>query len=121
MWIVIARTPIGEAPEWVRRAWIGLELPVAHPHKRTWRVVGVNSGPKTLIGGLWALLSGRTNKISGYSVNARAAVDILATKDAAAAEWWRTNAAHLLDGRYPFIFDIESCDVVRPEATVADG
>jgi len=49
-------------------------------------------------------------RVSGYVVNAKTAVDLLAEKDPGAAEWWRQNTPRLLDGRRYFIFDEEACE-----------
>jgi hypothetical protein len=52
--------------------------------------------------------------MTGYLVNAKVAVDLLAAQNQAAADWWRTSAARLLDGRLNFGFDAEACRVVTP-------
>lgn len=75
--ILIIQRPIGEAPEWVRDAWIGLQVPVVQPRRKAWLTVGVVTGPRTLLGRIWAVLGGRSDKVTGYAVNARIAVDLL--------------------------------------------
>jgi hypothetical protein len=55
------------------------------------------------------MLTGRTLQVAGYVVNAKAAVDLLAEKNPAAAEWWHQNVEKLLDGRRNFVFDEEAC------------
>ena len=61
MFVRIIATPPGEAPEEVRRAWVGLELPLAAgetgPH--TTPVGGVLTGAHTFLGRLFKLLTGR--------------------------------------------------------------
>jgi hypothetical protein len=102
---------MGEAPEWVRDAWIGVRLPLAFPRKRNWRGSGILSGPRTFLGQLWALISGKMLRVSGYAVNAKTAVDLLAEKNSAGAEWWRQNAPELLSGRRHFVFDEDACQL----------
>ncbi len=48
--IRIVACPPGEAPQAVREAWIGLELPLPPGrlgHRRGWLTTGVVSGPRT--------------------------------------------------------------------------
>jgi len=109
---IVAR-PIGEAPEWVRDAWVGLSLPLLCPDQRRVPGVGVLSGPHFLLGQLvWRLL-GRSMTVSGYIVNAGIAVDLLEAHHPQAAGWWRANAGHLLDRSRNFVFDTPSCELER--------
>jgi hypothetical protein len=109
----IVRAPIGEAPAWVREAWVGLTLPLAPGRSEgRWRTIGVLSGPRSWLGGLWALLSGRAQAVEGFGVDAATAVDRLAAHDPEAAEWWRREAGHMLRRGQIFIFDREACDPV---------
>jgi len=107
---IVAR-PIGEAPEWVRDAWIGLEIPLLCSGERTSEGVGVLSGPRSFLAQLGDWLRGRSMNVSGYVVNARTAVDLLEAHSPKAAEWWWANTAHLLDGRSAFLFDTPACEV----------
>jgi hypothetical protein len=101
---------MGEAPEWVRDAWIGLRLPLADCQKRNWIGFGVISGPRTLIPQLWARLVGRTIRVTGYLVDAETAVELLTQENPAAASWWRQNVPHLLEPGGGFVFDEEACE-----------
>ena len=106
---IVAR-PIGEAPEWVRDAWIGLTVPLLCPGPRTLRSVGVlseDSFLRRLVG--W--LAGRPAIVNGYVVNAKIAVDLLEGHAPQAAAWWRANTGHLLDGSRNFLFDTQCCEV----------
>jgi hypothetical protein len=119
MKIRIKSTPPGEAPEHVRQAWIGLEIPV--PARFTGRRrafgVGVLSGPKSRLGALLAWLYGRAQRHVGYIVEASVAVDLLASRCPEAAEWWRQHAPRFIEpGRY-FMFAAESCDELHETAT----
>jgi hypothetical protein len=111
MFVKIVGRPSGEAPEWVRDAWIGLRLPLALRRKRKWIGHGVLTGPRGLIPQLWAFIRGRTIRTTGYAVNAKIAVDRLAETSPAAASWWRENVPMVLDGRRYFVFDEDACQV----------
>jgi len=112
MKIRIISTPPGEAPEHIRQAWIGLEIPVPPQYAGRHRAfgVGVLSGPQSWLGGLFAILFGRAPRETGYIVEASVAVDLLAARSPAAADWWRQHAPRTIEpGRY-FLFAAESCE-----------
>ena len=109
MHVTIIGRAAGEAPEWVRDAWIGLQLPLLIPGEREWRSIGVLTGPTGYFRGLWAILRGRTCRTRGYVIDAKAAVDILARANPEAAAWWRENAAQRLTGHTGFVFEKEVC------------
>lgn len=118
MLVTIIRRPDGEAPEWVRDAWIGLRLPAACPRRHVMRSFGVLSGPTGLFQWLWAVLSGRSIRVEGYAVNAKEAVDLLgAAGRPDAAAWWREHAPHLLDGCQYFAFEAAACQAGDERAT----
>jgi hypothetical protein len=111
MTIRIKSTPPGEAPGHIRQAWVGLEIPV--PARFAGRCrgfqVGVLSGPKSRIGALFAIFFGRAQREVGYIVEAKVAVDLLASRSPEAAEWWRQIAPRFIEpGRY-FMFAAECC------------
>lgn len=106
----IIRRPIGEAPEWVRDAWIGLTLPTWQSEERSWRTVGVLNGPHNPLLLRWALFRGRTVPVSGYAVDAEVAVGLLAQKHPAATQWWRDNAPKLIVSGRALIFDTDACE-----------
>lgn len=111
MQITIVRRPIGEAPDWVKDAWIGLSLPVAIPEQRTLSTVGVLSRPKTRLHFWWAALRGRTEKVTGFIVDARRAITLLSAVRPDAADWWVENAPYFAAGEEMFIFDAACCEV----------
>mgnify|MGYP000966107086 CR=1 FL=1 len=118
MKIRIKSTPPGEAPEHVRQAWIGLEIPVPprFAARRRGFGVGVLSGPRSRIGALFAILSGRAHREVGYIVEASVAVDLLASRSPEAAECRRQHAPHFIEpGRY-FMFAAESCEELHETA-----
>lgn len=114
MIIQIISLPKGEAPEEIRRSWIGLQLiaddtsPIAVP------IAHVITGPRSRLGMLIQRLRGREERWDAYVVDARDAVDALAKVDPKAAAWWYANTGHLLDGKHPLVFDSECCRVVQP-------
>lgn len=108
--IKIVRRPVGEAPEWVRDEWIGLSLPLALKRERDWRGLGVLTGPHHWLSQVWALLSGNNFKVTGYAVNAKIAVDLLADCNPHAAAWWREHTPQMLNGRRYFVFDSAACE-----------
>jgi len=110
MMIKIVRRPVGEAPDWVRDAWVGLSIPLALPGLRRSLGLGVLSGPKNRVLRLWALVRGKGQSLTGYIVNAKEAVDRLQSVRPDAAEWWRQNAPALLDGKRCFVFDAAACE-----------
>jgi len=106
--IRIIDVPPGEAPDVVRKAWVGLVLPVLGPLQE-YPTFGVLSGPKTEIGVRIYTRLGRARWESGYLVEARVAVSILEMVNPEAAEWWRTNTPHLLTTAGCFIFQAPVC------------
>jgi hypothetical protein len=112
MEVRIISTPPGEAPEDVRKAWVGLVLPLAVSGAQTRQTVGVLSRPKTFLGLLLALLLGRTERQRGYVVDAYRAIEILAKSAPDAARWWRDNAAASIRPGKRFLFSAEACQEV---------
>ena len=113
--IRIIKIPIGEAPEDVREAWVGLILPLAEgrrSQRRNWAVFGVLSGPKSFLPKVLAMLLGKHPVLDGYRVNASAALEILAQRTPEAAEWWNENTPQFLRPNQYFVFDAESCEEV---------
>ena len=107
----IVAVPPGEAPLWVRQAWVGLELPLPPMAKsaRRLRVAGVLTGPKSLLDALLAYISGRYRQAQGFVVPVLAALDVLATASPEAAAWWRTQAPHLCKPWRCFVFPVDVC------------
>jgi hypothetical protein len=98
--IRIVAIPPGEAPEEVRRAWVGLVLPLA---KQT-------RGPLLARG--FGVLSGRGQPTYGYAVPAARAVEILSQHAPEAAAWWTQNVPHNLRPGRVFLFHAEVCQEV---------
>jgi len=108
---IIAR-PAGEAPEWVRDAWIGLTLPLACAGVRETLGFGVVTGPRSRLGELWAGLRGRWSPVSGYVIEADLAVELLGFVRPDAAGWWRDNVGAVVASGRTFVFDTAACAVV---------
>jgi hypothetical protein len=109
--IRIVKRPNGEAPEEVRDAWIGLLLPVLPRYSRMIerRSVGVRARPRTWLG-MWFKSLSRPRK-RGYPDDTTAAIDLLASVNASAAAWWRTNTPDLFKPGRCLFFDDECCTV----------
>jgi hypothetical protein len=74
--VEITSTPPGQAPEWVRNAWIGLMLPVDENPNGILQI-GVHGG--------------RAQNKGGYSVPTEEALKILGQANDDAAQWWYDN------------------------------
>ena len=112
MFIRIVATPPGEAPREVREAWVGLDLPLAagETGPRLVPASGVLSGPRTLLGKLFARLTGQTRQEWGYVVDAPQALMLLAAAAPWAARWWREHVPHAWEPGYRFVFYAAVCD-----------
>jgi hypothetical protein len=111
MFIRIIATPPGEAPEEVRREWIGLDLPLVagETGPRTVPVGGVLTGARTPLAILVKLLTGQRQYQHGYVIDAPQALVLLADKAPWAAQWWRDCAPHCWEPGRKFLFPAEVC------------
>lgn len=75
--IKIVKVPAGEAPLWVREAWVGVELP-CFPDMGWVPAKGALSGQKIEVG-------------SGVIVSQDEALKLLGIKNAEAERWWRNH------------------------------
>jgi hypothetical protein len=93
--------PPGEAPESIRRAWVGVELPLRRGQTEPNRV------------GSLGVLSRQGPEVSmGYLVDGSAAVAALASQAPEAAAWWRENAPHVIASGYRLFFPSDVCERV---------
>lgn len=74
--IRIVSTPPGQAPEWVRKEWVGVEIPVVEQP-----VKGIQVGVR----------GGKPQNKGGYEVNTADAIEALRKKSPEAAKWWEDN------------------------------
>ncbi len=106
----IIRTPPGEAPEEIRKAWIGVELPLRRRETRpgNYPTEGVVS-------------RGGREMAMGYAVDGRAAIAVLAVYAPEAAAWWRKHAPQVLAPGYRLWFPRDACQGPDDFAVGADG
>ena len=102
----------------MRKAWVGLVLPVAGP-LRSYLTEGVLSGPKSALGELIAVFTGGCKLVAGYRVDSQAAVAILAEVNPEAAEWWRVNTPHLMTKGRCFVFQAPVCQEELSDGGIA--
>jgi hypothetical protein len=123
VFIRIVAPPPGEAPEEVRREWVGLALPLAwgETGARIVGTAGVLSGPRTFLGKLFSALMGRTRWRYGYIIDAPQALVLLAEKAPWAAQWWRECAPHCWQPGYRFVFPAEGCVEIDSRAAGRGG
>ena len=118
MRIKIIDVPLGEAPEGVRRAWIGMVVPLAqrsaNPVQK--RGFGVLTGPKSMLVAFLRWLIGGGSRERGYTVDAKTAFDLLASHDRVAFEWWQENAPHLFHKGQRLLFHDHACEVLDEKA-----
>jgi hypothetical protein len=94
----IVAPPPGEAPEEIRRAWVGLEF----------SATASRSGSSPAV---WGVLSNRpAGDCDGFAVEGAEAVRILATRDPDAGAWWHRHAPHVLAAGYQLVFPAEVCE-----------
>ena len=118
MQIRITSIPPGEAPEHVRKAWIGLVLPVPDRFAGSRETLGfgVLSAPRTFVGALIALCLGRAKRETGYIVAADRAIEILTLHAPYAAAWWRENASRVIAPGRHFVFARDACEEIPGDA-----
>jgi hypothetical protein len=97
--IKIIKTPEGEAPEWVRKEWVGLTLPIANNAPLRIFVKGVLGGGDV-----------KDLEKHLYPISGKKAFSALQNKSPEAFQWWErnsnpTNHTHL-------IFHSEHCEAI---------
>jgi len=103
--IRVVSIPPGDAPEDIRRAWVGLVLPIPTSGASTGRTVGVLSGEPE-------------DEPAGFPVDGRVAVEALAKRFPDAAQWWRTHARHVTSAGYQLVFPAEVARLVTEDETL---
>ena len=81
--IRIIDVPPGQAPDWVRKAWVGLEIPLA---------VQLSAASSLQEG----VLGGKPENLGGFQVRGEIAITLLSKKSPEAAKWWHRNAPYVL-------------------------
>jgi hypothetical protein len=122
MQIRIVDVPPGEAPEEIRRAWVGLILPLVPGETGPRPIIshGVLSGPRWLIARLWRLLTGQYHRYMQYAVPVDAALEELEWTAPDAAAWWRENTPHLIGRGRAFGFAAEVCEEIGGPSPFSD-
>lgn len=105
----IVATPAGEAPEWVRKAWVGLDLPCKSAKSAMFVTLGVTAPAPTFWAKLGMSLGFGGERQKGFAVPAIAAVEALAAVNPEAAAWWRENTPQLLRPGQALLFDEAAC------------
>lgn len=95
--IRIIDVPPGQAPDWVRKAWVGLEIPLAVQ-------LSVTSSPQKNVPGR------KLERLGGFQVRGKIAITLLSKKSPEAANWWRRNAPHVFSEVLVFKKDV--CEVI---------
>jgi hypothetical protein len=113
----ILRVPEGAAPEHVRRAWVGLELPLLDQRDFIVQSVLETGRMRSRWEMWWWRLTGRARRQRGYAVLVLDALAVLETERPLEAAWWRQNAAHLCRPGALFVFDA-GCGERAPEVRV---
>lgn len=93
--IRIIATPPGQAPEWVREAWVGIEIPLTEQESG---LVGTG------------VLGGPPENTGGYQVFGSDAFRALTLKSPEAAQWWLREAPWALGNKLVFARDV--CKVI---------
>ena len=112
-WAVrIVAVPPGEAPFWVRKKWVGLDLPVIrYAAHRKLLAFGVPSIPRSWSVQWTGVFRGHVELVAGYAVEAVPAVSILAKVSPDAAGWLRENTPHLIAPKRYLVFHEEVCRI----------
>jgi hypothetical protein len=92
--------PRGEAPDDIRRAWVGLSVPVTARESQLLKKVAVSG-----------IVSGHAEHWDGYSIESRKCIEHLRAHNPKAAAWWRDNFPHFLKRGRSFIWSAESCEL----------
>lgn len=96
---IVAVSP-GPAPEEVRRAWVGLIVPLA----------AGETGPRPV------QTAGAAEEKVGYVVDSHRALKVLEANAPAAAAWWKKNAPAYLQPGHSLLFPPEVCQEVEGPA-----
>lgn len=96
--IRIVDTPPGQAPEWVRKEWVGLELPVEE------------NAPDPKEGIQFGVRGGKPENLGGYPIRTTDAINTLRKKSPRAAKWWETNLP--LEFIPRLVFKRDACQLI---------
>lgn len=94
--IKIIAVPPGGAPEWVRKEWVGLEMPIEVP------------GPGLQMG----VKGTAPQNLGGYHVQFDKAMAVLEGKSPKAAKWWQENVPFGFTDKDTFVFKSDVCEFI---------
>lgn len=110
-YIRIIAAPSGEAPEEIRRAWVGVRIPLPPFHRKAkeYFTAGVLTG----------LTPGGSDRKKGYVVSRVDAIEALEKINPQTAKWWRENASHdSWTGK--FVYSAESCALETDNVAIGE-
>jgi hypothetical protein len=112
MKVRIKAVPPGEEPEEMRQCWVGLDLPLVAGDRGPRSVLsfGGISTPRSPLSVIWQFLNERIRTRKCYRVPVDAALAVLEKSHPDAAEWWRSQAPHLIGRGKVFRFVRTVCD-----------
>ncbi len=93
--IRIVSIPPGQAPEWVRKEWIGVEIPLSEQKSD-----GIQMG----------IHGGKAENADGHQVDTDKAIEALQKKSPRAAAWWKENVP--LTAIPQLVFSKKVCELV---------
>jgi hypothetical protein len=100
--ITFTSPPPGEAPDDIRRAWVGVTVPLTARESQVLRQVAVSG-----------VLSGSLEHWDGYAVESRKCLEHLRAHDPKAAAWWSDHLPHYFMPGRRFVFPADGCEL-RP-------
>ncbi|MFK7875630.1 MAG: hypothetical protein AB8B71_07585 [Paracoccaceae bacterium] len=109
MFIEVIHTPPGTTPDWIRKAWVGLQMPSVSDGPVEMPTVAAGAGAASKLGQLFSVLTGKAEKQHGYVVNAKEAVGLLSLVNEEAAKWWIEQAPHVLNDGQMIMFAAQCC------------
>jgi hypothetical protein len=95
----ITAPPPGEAPDWVRASWVGLELPLI-----SGQIAPIQGPAYQALSRSFVLVP------DGYAVDGKTAVQILESANAEAGVWWRTHTRDVLAPGSQMVFRAYVCE-----------
>ena len=114
MKVRIKAVPPGEEPGEMRQCWVGLDLPLVAGDRGPRSVLsfGGISTPRSPLSVIWQFLNERIRTRKCYRVPVDAALAVLEKSHPDAAEWWRSQAPHLIGRGKVFRFPRAVCDEI---------
>lgn len=109
MLIMITSTPPGDSPDWVRDTWVGMTLRTVKDDPVTVPTMAAGRQRGSRFGQFVQVALGKAKMRTGYLVNARDAVGLMALENEDAALWCIENTPMVLDPSQVILFDSACC------------